>query len=189
MRIVGGKYRGLRLATPKDDRIRPTSDRVRESLFNILGHMDGFIFDGASVFDAFCGTGALGIEALSRGAHSCIFADTSKTSLDLCRKNCARVEDETSLIFINANAEKAAASDKIAENSLSLIFLDPPYGKGLAAPVLEKLHSCQKLAEDCIIVIEMSKKQPENSLHTPFHLLQERAYGTTVIRIYQYRKK
>lgn len=189
MRIVGGTYRGTTLFTPKDERIRPTSDRVRESLFNVLSHMDGFDFDGATIFDAFCGTGALGLEGLSRGAQACIFSDNSKTSLDLCRKNAARFKADKQIDFINKGALPTVKGGRLDGKTFDLVFLDPPYGQDLGAPVAEALAKNNLLNNQAIIVIEMAVKSPEPALSDAFELRQERTYGNTMVRIYAFIAK
>lgn len=141
------------------------------------------------MLDGFCGTGALGLEALSRGADECIFSDTAKSSLDLCRRNAQKFMADKKITFINQAALQAGASARISDHSLSLVFLDPPYGQDLALPVIKKLQSEDKLTEGCFIVIEMSGKHPDQPPGQNFNLIQERMYGTTIIRIYQYHKK
>ena len=139
MRIIGGKYRGRSLFTPSDDRIRPTTDRVRESLFNIISHMPGFDFNGAYVLDMFCGTGALGIEALSRGGDHCSFVDSNRQSITLTKRNGEKILEKDSATYLNMTATKAASDTRLPAKAANLVFLDPPYGNDLAGPVLNAL--------------------------------------------------
>jgi len=129
MRIISGSARGLTLATPKDQRVRPTTDRVRESLFSILGNLHDLI-----VLDAFAGTGALGCEALSRGAAFCYFFDPSKDSITLVKENLSRVKatDRAS----TQQRPMTQALPTITQHTLDLVFLDPPYHTTLAHEAL-----------------------------------------------------
>ena len=131
MRIVGGRLRGRALVTPKDANVRPTSDRVRESIFNILEHgIEGFAIDGINVLDLFAGTGALGIEALSRGAAQSVFVDNAATSRALLQENFQALGlAGVATIFRRSAVDLGAAYRKL---SFQLVFADPPYGKGLA---------------------------------------------------------
>src|SRR5207302_3182662 len=129
MRIVGGRLRGRALVAPKSQAIRPTADRLRESLFNILVHAYGDPVAGARVLDLFAGTGALGLEALSRGAAFALFIDDAAEARALLRENVAVLGlGGVSRIF-RRDATKLGPAHALAP--FSLVFLDPPYGRGL----------------------------------------------------------
>ena len=136
MRIVGGTLRGRALAAPADAAIRPTSDRVRESVFNILSHgIPGFAIEGTRVLDLFAGTGALGLEALSRGAAHCLFVEEGAEARALIRRNV----EAFSLTGVSKIFRRDATSLGPAGSQapFGLAFLDPPYGKGLAERALD----------------------------------------------------
>src|SRR5882757_11539601 len=130
MRIVGGRLRGRTLAAPKSQNVRPTSDRLRESLFNILLHAYGDPVSGARVLDLFAGTGALGLEALSRGAVFALFVDDGADARALLRENVEALGLGGATRVFRRDAVKLGDSHPIAP--FSLVFLDPPYGQGLA---------------------------------------------------------
>jgi 16S rRNA (guanine966-N2)-methyltransferase len=152
MRIVGGQYRGRPLATPRGDHIRPTSDRLRESLFNILAHGHGDPVTGARVLDLFAGTGALGLEAMSRGAAFALFVDEGAEARALIRENVATLGLGGTTKIFRRDAVKLGAAHPI--EPFSLAFLDPPYGRGLAGPALLSARSGGWLARDALIVVE-----------------------------------
>ena len=133
MRIVGGTLRGRRLKTPSNNAIRPTTNRVREAIFNILTHNDPPLPEGAVVLDLFAGTGAFGLEALSRGAMAVTFVDNAASSLRLARDNAQSLGVAGECRFIKADARRLPTADGPA----GLIFADPPYEKGLVRPALE----------------------------------------------------
>ena len=177
MRIVAGSHRGRRLEAPPDDRIRPTSDRIRESLFNILHHkLDGFT--GKRVLDGFAGTGALGFEALSRGAASALFVDRNRDALALCRRNAATLGLTAKSDFRIADLTRWAAGAE----TFDLVLLDPPYGEGLGGAALAALAAAGALAPDAIAVIESDKSQPE-AIPPGFALVDRRDYGRTRIEL------
>ncbi len=179
MRIVAGSHRGRRLETPADDRIRPTSDRIRESLFNILGHrLDGG-FIGKRVLDGFAGTGALGLEALSRGASSAVFIDRNRDALALCRNNATALGLAKQSDFRLADLTQAGL---LAGPPFDLVFLDPPYGEGLAAKALAAIHMAGWLAPAAIVAIEADRAQPE-IVPKGFAVLDSRDYGRTRIML------
>jgi len=184
MRITGGKNRGQTLVSPKNMAIRPTSDRVRESLFNILSHTCDFTFDDSCVLDLFCGTGALGLESLSRGASKAVFVDVSRTSLSLAQENAAqlRLTDQCQFILKQARGVPLNKTDIKA----NLVFADPPYCKNLAPPAIERAIDQGYVANNALIVVEMSVKSPEPLKRDDCTLLTERTYGTTMIKIYRY---
>lgn len=178
MRIVSGKYGGRKLLTPKDDNIRPTSDKIRGAIFNILRGYG--ILENAHVLDLFCGTGALGLEALSQGAAHCIFVDKNRDSLNLAKENATALKatDECEFIFKDALKFKPL-------QPVNLVFLDPPYGKNLIPPALENLHETGMLNEGAILVAE-EEKRCNLVIKTPFLQHDERIYGETKILILEY---
>ena len=176
MRVVGGSLRGRALAAPKSQSIRPTADRLRESLFNILIHAYDNPIAGARVLDLFAGTGALGIEALSRGAAFALFVDDGAEARALLRENVATLGlGGTSRIF-RRDATKLGPAHPV--EPFSLAFLDPPYGKGLAAQALASARAGGWLVHDALIVVEESIKTkfaaPEGFIE-----LERRGYDDT----------
>jgi 16S rRNA (guanine966-N2)-methyltransferase len=176
MRVVGGSLRGRTLAAPKSQSIRPTADRLREALFNILVHAYDNPVEGARVLDLFAGTGALGIEALSRGAAFALFVDEGAEARALLRENVATLGlGGTSRIF-RRDATKLGPAHPV--EPFSLAFLDPPYGKGLAEQALASARAGGWLVPDALIVIEEAKKSafaaPEG-----FAEIERRAYDDT----------
>jgi 16S rRNA (guanine966-N2)-methyltransferase len=175
MRIVAGSHRGRRLEAPADERIRPTSDRIRESLFNILDHkLNGFA--GKRVLDGFAGTGALGFEALSRGAACALFVDKNRDALALARRNAASLGLTEKADFRLADLTRPPQSAQ----QFDLVLLDPPYGQGLAGAALAALADAGWLAPDALAVIETDRAQPE-IVPEGFATLDSRDYGRTRI--------
>jgi 16S rRNA (guanine966-N2)-methyltransferase len=156
MRIVGGRLRGRALAGPKSQGIRPTADRLRESLFNILAHGFDDPVTGARVLDLFAGTGAMGIEAISRGAEFALFVDQGAEARALLRENIATLGlGGVSRIFRRDATELGEAHPV---PPFSLAFLDPPYGQGLAAAALASARAGGWFAPDALAVIEEAVK-------------------------------
>lgn len=179
MRIVGGEFRGRALATPRSSAIRPTTDRTREAVFNVLSHRFAGQLDGVRVLDLFAGTGALGIEALSRGAAFCLFIEESAEGRGLVRDNIEALglQGRTKLFRRDA----AALGDAGTLGKFGLLFADPPYGKDLASRALVSAANGGWLASDALCVVEEAVGAPF-VLDTRFDLVDERAYGDTVIR-------
>ena len=181
MRIVGGRHRGRRLLAPEGRDVRPTSDRTRESLFNILSHSDwgpdgASPLEGAVVLDAFCGTGALGLEALSRGAVRAAFLDSRRPSLELARRNAEAVGEAAACLFVQADATRPPA----ARLAATLAFLDPPYGQDLVPPALCALDRAGWLAPGAVAVVELAAADPFGP-PAGFAALDERRYGETKV--------
>ena len=174
MRIVAGQHRGRILKSPSSDLIRPTSDKVRLALFNALNHR-GVVVD-AVVLDAFCGTGALALEALSQGATKAILIDREKSSLDLAKENAALIKESSNCQFVLGDSTKISPRpDSIPQ--ATLCFLDPPYHKNILPLAIQSLKQNGWLSDDCLIVAEMEKEY--NFLG--FHAESEKTYGDTKI--------
>ncbi len=178
MRITGGVYGGRLLKAPTGRDVRPTSDKVRQAIFNILNARG--LVDGAHVLDVFCGTGALGLEALSWGGASCTFIDKSKASLDLCKENFAALKIPAPTLFLLKDAVTPPPKPETVSPA-TLAFLDPPYRHGLIT--LSLIALCEKnwLSDDAHILIETEKgfAEPQKGFET----LMERDYGDTRIAL------
>jgi 16S rRNA (guanine966-N2)-methyltransferase len=156
MRVVGGRLRGRTLATPKSQAIRPTADRLREALFNILTHAYGDPVDGARVLDLFAGTGALGIEALSRGAAFALFIDDGAEARALLRENVTTLGLGGASRIFRRDATKLGPVHPL--EPFTLAFFDPPYGQGLAEKALVSASAGSWLTRDALIVVEEASK-------------------------------
>ena len=154
MRIVGGRFRGRALKGPASDVIRPTSDRLRETIFNILAHGYGDPVAGARVLDLFAGTGAMGLEALSRGAAFALFVDDSAAARGLIRENVEALGVGGQSRLFRRDATRLGPAPPNAP--FSLVFCDPPYGKGLAERALAACAAGGWLTNDALVVIEES---------------------------------
>ncbi len=179
MRIVSGRFGGRALKAPGDARLRPTSDKVRQAVFNILEHRDlasGFAIEGARVVDLFAGTGALGLEALSRGARYCLFIDDAAESRALIRDNVEALGLTGASKIWRRDASKLGQLDTLAP--FDLAFLDPPYRKGLVAPALEGLASGGWLNESALAVVELAEDETIPAV-PGFAPLDDRIYGDT----------
>ena len=152
MRIVGGKLRSRPIAGPKSDAVRPTSDRLREALFNILTHSYGDPVTGARVLDLFAGTGALGIEAISRGADYALFVDEGVEARALLRDNVESLGLGGVTRIFRRDASRLGPAHPL--DPFSLIFLDPPYGKGLAEKSLISARDGGWLMPEALLVVE-----------------------------------
>ena len=174
MRIVGGSLKGRRLTVPDGLAIRPTSERVREALFNVLAHGCGLDLADASVVDAFAGSGALGFEALSRGAAQVTFLEADRAARQAIRRTAAAFDAEDRVQALTADATRPPA----AATPCALALLDPPYGSTLAAPALTALAAAGWLADGAIAVVELGDRE---ALAAPaeFTHIDERRYGAT----------
>lgn len=179
MRVISGTARGLSLTAPHGLHTRPTTDRVKESVFNLL--IPYLPCD--RVLDLFAGSGALGLEALSRGCGNAVFVEKDKEALSVIHKNLekARLTSSSEVIKGDAFDFLERATDKF-----DIIFLDPPYNKGLLAPVFEKVYSKNLLSAAGVIVVE-SEVGGETVSDTHFDCIKQAKYGKTVISIYGLR--
>ena len=173
MRIISGTKRGKVLFTPKDERIRPTSDRAREALFSIIISKIGDTLQKMSVLDIFSGTGAFGLEAASRGAKNVTFVDID---LNLTEKN-AKLCGFENIDFIKRDARLLPP----AKRQYNLIFMDAPYNLGLSTPTLENLLQQGYSAPDALIIVETAKDE-ELTIPENLKLFDERIYGAAKFR-------
>ena len=178
MRIVGGRLRGRTLAAPKSNAIRPTSDRLRESLFNILAHAYGDPITSARVLDLFAGTGALGLEAMSRGAAFALFVDDGAEARALIRQNVDTLGLGAVTRVFRRDAAKLGAAHPV--EPFGLAFLDPPYRKGLAEPALAAMRDGGWLTPDALVVVE---EAADAGFAVPdgYTEIERRTYDDTVV--------
>ena len=183
MRIIAGKHRGRKLAALAGQAVRPSSDRLRQALFNILQHGKHAVeIDGAIVVDAFAGTGAIGLEALSRGAGRVVFIENGPTALELLRKNVAVCVEREHADIIRADATDPPPPRAACD----LAFLDPPYGRELAPPALSALAKKGWLKDAALCIVELAKA--DQFVPPPgFELLDNRTYGAAQIIILRWR--
>jgi 16S rRNA (guanine966-N2)-methyltransferase len=184
MRIIAGKHKGRRIGLGKEANgiVRPTSDFARQAIFNILTHgahgNNGHTFIDKHVLDVFCGTGAFGLEALSRGAQSVTFIDSTREALSVARGNAETIREISNVDFVLADATKLPRARK----SYSLAFLDPPYFSNLIAPTIKSLSDNGWLEGDAVIVAERDVKETL-TLPDGFETVDTRRYGRAVMDI------
>jgi 16S rRNA (guanine966-N2)-methyltransferase len=179
MRIVGGEFRGRALATPRSNAIRPTTDRTREAVFNVLAHRFGGRLEGARVLDLFAGTGALGLEALSRGASFVLFVEESAEGRGLIRENVEAFGLQGRTKIFRRDATRLGEVGTM--QPFDLFFADPPYGRDFAGRALQSARSGGWLREGALCVVEEAAAAPFEA-GAGFVLLDRREYGDTVIR-------
>ncbi len=177
MRVTGGSGKGRRLKVPAGQRVRPTSDKVKQALFNILGDKVA----GSLCLDLFAGTGGIGIEALSRGAGKVVFVDDSRDSLHAVRKNIEQTGFEEQAEVVAAHAEKYL---KKSSEQFDIIFLDPPYTYD-QTELLNAVAESTVLKPDTIVVSEHFKKQPSPDRAGSLLMYREAVYGDTVLAFYK----
>lgn len=179
MRIIAGSKRGLKLEALEGLETRPTTDRVKEALFNLIQ----FEVQGAKVLDLFGGSGALGIESLSRGAEAVVFVDQNRASARIITRNLekAKFQDAAKIL----TQDWASALTRLENAEFDLVFVDPPYNAALEMLVLEKLDLYNLLSEDAIVAIEhpASRVLPEDV--SGYSLLKTRQYGITALTLYR----
>jgi 16S rRNA (guanine966-N2)-methyltransferase len=182
VRIVGGEFRGRPLATPRSNAIRPTTDRTREALFNVLAHRFGDRLTGARVLDLFAGTGALGLEAISRGAANCFFVEESAEGRGLIRDNVEAFGLQGRTKIFRRDATRLGDVGTI--QPFGLLFADPPYGKGFGELALQSARQGGWLVAGALCVVEEIASVPFKA-GEGFDLIDERNYGETVIRLFE----
>lgn len=183
MRIVGGDFRGRALATPKSNAIRPTIDRTRESLFNILMHAYPEALDGTRVMDVFAGTGAVGLEALSRGCRNALFVENGVEGRALLWENIDTLGLHGRTRILRRDATRLGAIGAL--EPFHLIFADPPYGKGLGEQALRAAHEGGWLEPGALAILEESA-DVEPQVYMAFKWLETRAFGDTKMHFYRY---
>lgn len=183
MRIIGGKYRGRKIGFPKSPHIRPTQDRIREALFNVLAPG----ISGVNALDLFAGSGAFGLEALSRGAKNVTFVDNNFKCIRIIKENLRNIDIENRAKILKMDAFRAIKKLSETGNKFDIIFLDPPYYKGLSKKTLISLNQYDILSHTNIIVVEHSKRDtlPYNINNIIF--FKQKRFGDTVLSFY--RKK
>jgi len=177
MRIISGSSKGRRLATRKSDAIRPTSDRVKESLFGILGDR----VKERRVLDLFAGTGNLGIEALSRGARRAVFVEMGRQAVPVIRRNLAECGMWDRSEIVPKDVIRAIGVLKERSERFDLILVDPPYGKGMVQRTLLKLSSNPIYHDDSILVIQHDRREPLSSSAGNWNLIRQKRIGDTLI--------
>jgi 16S rRNA (guanine966-N2)-methyltransferase len=185
MRITAGSLGGRSLVPPRDARVRPTADKVRQAIFNILMHHDfgtGFSLEGARVADLFAGTGAMGIEAVSRGAQFCLFVDDSAESRALIRQNVEALHLTGTTKIWRRDATQLGPMAAGSGGPFELVILDPPYHKDLIAPALASLRDGGWLSPGAVIVSETGEDESA-PLADGFAVQDERVYGDTRVCI------
>jgi 16S rRNA (guanine966-N2)-methyltransferase len=177
MRIISGTSKGRKFATPRSQSLRPTSDRVKESIFNILRvEMEGNV-----VLDLFAGTGNLGIEALSRGAKKAIFVEKERQAIRFIQRNLTQLGLEERSEIVPKDTNRAIGILKQRGKSFDLILMDPPYEKGLIQKTLIKLSSHPIYHKDSILVIEHNRREPLPDTVAGWNLIRQRRIGDTII--------
>ncbi len=182
MRVTGGQYRGRTLHVPKGRDIRPTSDKVRQAIYNSLASYG--LPHEAHIIDCFCGTGAMGIEGLSRGARSCFFVDQAPQSMKCTQENLESLELEDRAVCLIRAVAKIGKRHADAPHC-DLAFIDPPYGHDLAAPAMAALAKGNWLADHSVCVVEEEKGAVINPPEG-FELFNHKSYGDTEIHFYKY---
>ena len=185
MRITGGRFRGRVLAAPEDENVRPTADRVRQAIFNILAHNDfgiGFTLDGTRAADLFAGTGAMGIEALSHNADYCLFVDSAADSRALLRRNVESLALTGITKIWRRDATQLGPISPGAGGPFGLVFLDPPYRHNLIPAALIALRDGGWLSPNALVVAERALDEAFAPV-APYSIVDSRTYGDTAVDI------
>lgn len=182
MRIITGDLKGRRLYSPTDNKIRPTSDKVKESIFNMIAEYT----EDAIVIDLFCGTGNMGLEAISRGARRVYFIDKARESILLTKKNIAHCKSEDKAILIGADYERGLTAIK---EKVDLIFLDPPYKAGYLEDCIKRIDKASLLAPRGILVCEHSSEERLPDSIESMVKLKEKRYGKSIVDLYWHNQE
>lgn len=185
MRVISGEFRGRRLKSLTGDNTRPTTDKVKESIFNMIGPY----FDGGICLDLYSGSGGLGIEAVSRGMEQAYLVDRSFPAMKVIKENVVLTKAEARFTLWKMSAE--AALQKLAELDVqvNLVLLDPPYAKQVIAVELEKMQELDLLAKDAVVVCETEKRVQLPEVIGSLQLRRQQNYGITSVSIYEMKQK
>jgi len=184
LRIIAGELKGRKLRSVRGTRTRPTTDRIREAIFNILA----FQIQGSTVLDLFAGTGAFGIEALSRGAESVVFVDIDNDSISVMQENIKSLSLESLTKIFRWDPTRNLNCLGALRSAFNLIFMDPPYNKNIIEPTLLNLHSSQSMESGARIVVEHSYLEPVQKSRLPFEISDQRRYGKTLVSFLNYKE-
>ncbi|MGF9693250.1 16S rRNA (guanine(966)-N(2))-methyltransferase RsmD [Rhizobium sp. 0TCS1.26] len=184
MRIVGGEFRGRNLATPKTNAIRPTVDRTRESLFNIIGHVYPDAIEATRVMDLFAGTGAVGLEALSRGCRSALFVENGVEGRGLLWENIESLGLHGRARILRRDATKLGPVGTM--EPCHFLFADPPYGQGLGEAAILSAHEGGWVMPGALVVLE-ERADVEPAVAPVFQPLEQRIFGDTRIHFFRYQ--
>jgi 16S rRNA (guanine966-N2)-methyltransferase len=179
MRIVGGTRRGRKLLPPRSSKTRPTADRVRETLFNVLGQE----LPGGDVLDLYAGTGALGLEALSRGAERAVLVDAAAEAAELCRRNASALGFEHQVSVLRLRAERAMEQLEAEGRRFVLAFADPPYAAKAGVWVVEAVGSV--LLPGGTLVVEHDRRELLPETGGALFKVDQRRFGDTVLSLYR----
>jgi 16S rRNA (guanine966-N2)-methyltransferase len=180
MRIIAGRFKGARFPSPPGRGVRPTSDRVREALFSTLGS----VVVGSRVLDLFAGSGAFGIEALSREAESVVFVEKDRKVAEALRKTVGSFSVEDSVEILNMDAVRAVGRFEREGQRFGLVFLDPPYGKGLISRLASSGLFSNIIEPDGLVIVERRASSAAESLPSNFEMHFSRRYGSTLVEIF-----
>lgn len=183
MRIITGKLKGRKLKTPKSYDIRPTSDRVKEAIFSIL---DPYIHEDTVIVDLFCGTGNMGLEALSRGAKKVYFSDTSRESILLTKENITYCGVLDQAIIFSGDFKQ---NIKRIQEKIDIFILDPPYSAGLMLQSLQRIAASEALKDEGIVLCEHTSREALPESVGSLYFLKTRRYGSKSVTLYQKMKE
>ena len=184
LRIIAGELKGRRLRSVQGTKTRPTADRIREAIFNILAYQ----IQETTVLDLFAGTGAFGIEALSRGAESVVFIDIDNDSIRVLQENIKTLALESMTRIIRWNLTRDLNCLGSVQSAVNLVFMDPPYNKNMVDPTLLNLHSSQSMEKGARIVVEHSYLEPVLKRRLPYDISDQRRYGKTLVSFLNYKE-
>ncbi len=182
LRIIAGALKGRKLRSVPGTKTRPTANRIREAIFNIIA----FQVRGSTVLDLFAGTGAFGVEALSRGAESVVFVDIDNDSISVLQENILNLSPQSRTKIIQWDLTRNLNCLRSLPPAFNLIFMDPPYNKNLIEPALLNLHSSRSMEKGARIVVEHSHREPVLTGQLPFEIADRRRYGKTLVSFLNY---
>lgn len=184
MRIISGKAKGKKLYSPKGQTIRPTADRVKESIFDVLGDR----WEGIRALDLFSGTGSLGLEAISRGAEQVVFVEKYRPALDLLKKNISLCGFDSHALVLAMPVSRGLTLMGQRGESFSVIFADPPYGRGWVDKTVQEILAHRVLSKEGVIVIEHASSESPHGDQGELATLKQKTYGDTTVSFFGFRK-